>query len=109
MGSCYDSMDEVIFINLFAEEDNAFIEHVINSHGFVEAGKYSNTFWTILHEVGHYFTENMFEEDTEIVYETDDLTAYFNLENEWLATEWAIDFILAHPIISKIFSKAFDI
>lgn len=99
MTSEYDSLNSMIYINL-DEGGEEFLYHIIKQHGFEDARKYSNSFWTVLHELGHYFTENTIEDFPEMPEKT-----YFDDECEFLATEWAINFILSHKIFSQIFSK----
>ena len=67
--------------------------------------------YQVLHEIGHYFTLDFIEEDEDEEMERaicafiDKETAenseaiqdmYFNLEKEWQATEWAIDYANTH-------------
>ena len=78
-----------------------------------DCGFYSLLVWSILHEIGHYYTLDFCDDDSELrlflafcdgsLIEIQD--AYFNLESEWEATEWAIDFIIEHSKLCKFFSK----
>lgn len=95
-------MDEVISIALDEEEDKGFLQHIYSVHGFADAYSYSELFWSVLHEVGHYCTENCLEThkgSDNSVYE------YYEQDVEWNATEWAIDYILCHQKLSNFLSK----
>ena len=106
-GFYYSHKKKTVNIDLTDSEDMGFMRHLSKVHKCSFANEYPVLLWSILHEVGHYFT---FDEDT-LDDETDErivLSAidnkklmrsvaiqnrYFNLESEWLATEWAINFV----------------
>lgn len=84
-------------------EDCGFIRHLTEIHKCKFANKFSLTLWSILHEIGHYETEDFVDFDEEMddrimLYLTEDTVKtnkkiqdkYFNLPSEWEATEWAI-------------------
>jgi hypothetical protein len=74
--------------------------------------------WTLLHELGHYFTLDVWEteeeEETRLMCsliseeEAQSNTAiqdrYFDLSREWEATEWAICFAENNPNITSLLS-----
>lgn len=108
----YESSNCTIYIDLADKNDGGFMRHLRYNHGFTLAYKYSLLMWTILHELGHYFTEDEYEdseEDTEIrnlcslidreISDNDSelQDVYFNLKTEWVATEWAINFVKSNP------------
>ena len=91
--------------------DFGFLRHVRDSHHFNETDVIAPCTWTLLHEVGHSHTwlEDEEEEQMRAILRFMDGTtnpivqnAYYNLENEWEATEWAIKYIRRHPIFIKL-------
>lgn len=114
--TAYDYNEECIYINLAEDLDSfGFRRHLREVHGCEMMKEFSGWTWAILHEIGHHFTLDMCEEDeTEMraicaVIDTDKLTPeiadmYFNLESEWEATEWAIDFVKSHFGLCKCFT-----
>lgn len=114
-------------INITLKEDDpegekAFLQHIALTHKCHFVNEISPLAWTILHEIGHYFTDDyLTDEDREADYEyrkllslgiiPDDYSrpddsideAYFNLPAEWEATEWAINYIKKHPRKCLIF------
>ena len=95
-----DSGKEAIFLNL-NDRNPAFMKHLRKAHHFPQAYNYSEPLWTALHEIGHHFTFDYCKPTTK---EPKSDKAYFNMEIEWEATEWAIAFVKSHRIICKIFS-----
>lgn len=94
-----------------AEDSEDFLAHVRQYHNFHETQLARPLVWVMLHEIGHYYT--LVEDDEEDslrmilnmafeVDETDRRIAYYNLPNEWEATEWAINYIKKHPVFVKI-------
>lgn len=114
----YDYVESCVYFNPNSLEDCGFLRHLREVHGFTDCDKYPLFFWTLLHEIGHHFTIDYCEEDeTEVrtlcamcsneeaeksVYIQD---LYFNLESEWEATEWAIDFVKTNLALCENFLK----
>ena len=96
------------------ENDYGFARHIEEKHFFAEVYNFSAVMWAILHEIGHYFTIDYCVEDDRA---TRALCAlfdnppkaiqdlYFDLESEYEATEWAINYVNAHTALCKLFSK----
>lgn len=108
VGYYYETATNTINVDFTDEtEEFGFLRHLKEVHNCDFAYDYSITLWSILHEIGHYETENEIEEDTDDeelrfwLSMTDKKVAenptiqdrYFNLPSEWVATEWAIDWI----------------
>ena len=100
----------------------AFLQHIALAHKCHFVNEISPLAWTILHEIGHYFTDEQFtdnEQEADGEYRSllalgiipDNYShpdhsiqeAYFNLDTEWEATEWAINYIRKHPRKCLIF------
>lgn len=107
----YESATNTIRLNLHDKEDYGFMRHIKEVHNCEWADEFSWKLWTVLHEVGHFMTENDLTEEEEeeaeeiklnltCVSKKDLLNSvelqdyYFNSPKEWKATEWAINFIL---------------
>ena len=99
----------------FDPNDYGFMRHITNVHGFREAPMYSYTFLRILHEIGHYMTEDKygknkdtrlwFEQNVRIIKDNIHLqNDFYNIREEWEATEWAIKWAKAHPKKAKLLS-----
>lgn len=111
-GSYFDFNSDCIYLDP-KENDCGFLRHLSQVHKCGFSNDYSLLVWSILHEIGHYYTLDFCDDDSELrlflafcdgsLIEIQD--AYFNLESEWEATEWAIDFIIEHSKLCKIFSK----
>lgn len=116
-GTYYDGDTETININLDElNQDYGFLRHLRVVHKCEFCNKYSPLLWAILHEVGHYYTlddyDNEEEEDERIALSLldDDVLhnpmvqdRYFNLPSEWGATEWAIHFVENNAELCKEF------
>lgn len=113
--TCYDCRNDcVIFGNDLGVEDGGFMRHLREVHNCAIADFYSLSLWTILHEIGHHYTIDYAEDDLiarsicaviplDVAAANPDLQdLYFNIESEWEATEWAIDWINSHPNLAKI-------
>lgn len=110
--SYYDIEENRINLNShLRENDFGFFRHIREAHGFTDIAAAVPEVWTLLHEVGHVHTwvedeeEDIWRAALSIVdgsYDTFIQDAYYNLENEWLATEWAINYIKKHPVFVKI-------
>lgn len=111
-GSYFDYDSDCIYLDP-TEEDCGFFRHLTEVHKCSFADKYPMIMWSILHEIGHFYTIDFCEDDYEMrlflslcdgsKIEIQD--SYFNLESEWEATEWAINFIIDNPKLCKKFSK----
>lgn len=110
--------EDTIFIgDKFDNGADYFIEHMVEAHECpVElVNSLSVEMWSILHEVGHFFTWDWEEWDEEqparMVIESvtkkkalmsvesirrKSQFRHFNLPLEWMATAWAIDYAVAH-------------
>lgn len=118
----FDYAENLIRLNLRDDEDFGFMRHLENVHGFKPARQFSEMVWTLLHEIGHYETQDDYDDEE---YEQglniklnlaclppkglrDDeklQDKYFNIVEEWVATEWAIDFVKHHKKLCKKWSK----
>lgn len=96
--------------------DESFISHIKNRHGYRKAREISTELWTALHEVGHTKTVGTVTYNGEVRYALElaqkyggDLQKinemYYELEDEWAATEWAIQFVKKHYILCRLISK----
>ena len=112
--NCYDHMQERIFINPYDLADYGFMRHLREVHNCSFADEFSYRLWAVLHEIGHYHTLDYCESDELLIrgfcalcdgdtVETQDL--YFNLESEWEATEWAMEYIENHKALCRVFNK----
>lgn len=114
--TAYDWTEECIYVNITeACDEFGFLRHLREVHQCKEMKEFSLWTWVILHEIGHHFTLDMCEEDEMemraicAIINTDKLTPeisdmYFNLESEWEATEWAINFVKSHFGLCKCFT-----
>ena len=127
-GSSFEWSTNTIYLDI-NENCDGFMRHLHRAHfsnyesmfGF-HLGLYDfkKTIWQILHEIGHYFTLDFVEEDEDEQTERaictliDKETAennekiqdmYFNLEKEWQATEWAVDYANCHYRKCRFFNK----
>ena len=108
--SYYEYATDTISIDPNPQDDDGFLRHLIEAHECAFALDYPLVLWTILHEIGHYFTLDEFDLEDDM--ETRILCAtisfevardnpliqnmYYDLHSEWVATEWAINFISQH-------------
>lgn len=102
-GFYYDDDQCLINVDLTDNDDRGFLRHLAQVHKCKFVNEFDLIVWSILHEVGHYFT---FDED-DLDNEFNDRLAlsvcegadekiqdrYFNLPSEWKATEWAIKYL----------------
>ncbi len=92
----------------FNDDEFGFNYHLKTAHKCKFADKISNELWTILHELGHYYTNSGIEDEDQAQFVRaicamlgDDIVKgnrevhamYYNLPSEWASTEWAIDFV----------------
>ena len=98
------------------EEDCGFMRHLCEVHGAKWARAIHDDIWTVLHEVGHYHTYSKYA-DSKYEYAVrmkfEELTfdyvnrspkvqdIYYNLPSEYVATEFAIDFVKRHYKLMK--------
>lgn len=88
------------FVQICPKTDSfpSFMDHLVNTHKCSWARDFSQITWSILHEIGHYYTDDPDDENDLIqriyygLVEVED-DEYYNLESEYAATEWAIEFI----------------
>lgn len=127
-GSSFEYETNTIYLDL-NENCDGFMRHLHRVHfgnyesmfGF-HLGLYDikKTVWQVLHEIGHYFTLDIADEDEDEQIERaicsliDRDTAenneqimnmYFNLDKEYQATEWAIDYANYHYRKIRLFNK----
>lgn len=100
--------------------DKCFIRHVKEKHNFPIADNYSFRLWSILHELGHYFNDDVEEDEwakalcavlskEQALNDVEIQDYYYDSPDEFEATEWAIIWIEEHPRLAKLFSKLLDL
>ncbi len=95
----------------FNSDGEEFLAHIKRAHFYENVESFSLCFWTLLHEVGHYMTCSISESEVESYpdYTLSQITfedkTYFDKPREWLATEWAVGYVIAHPVLSYLFNK----
>lgn len=118
-GIYYDTEEErVYFTRNIDDDDCGFLRHMRECHEYgAIADNFSLKVWTILHEVGHYYTIDDCEDDLETralcaMISVEDARAdtkiqdmYFDIDSEFVATDWAIDFALNHKKLCRFFDK----
>lgn len=119
----YESSNNTIYIDLKDTNDGGFMRHLRAVHDYDYAYCFSLLMWTILHELGHYFTQDKYEDSDEdlvtrevcalVPREVSDADPkiqdiYFNLKTEWVATEWAIEFVKSHLSFCIAYSGLLD-
>lgn len=69
------------------------------------ADEFSDITLTLLHECGHWMTKSNFdpEEYEEQCAEVEDMYDYINIPCEYIATEWAINWLKEHSQIAREF------
>ena len=118
--TCFDHDLKAISIGVdFQDDDCGFMRHIKFNHDYPEAEEYSLTLWSILHELGHYFTSNNGYISTEelaeyalcglipreIAENNESIqNMYFDIESEWNATEWAINWIKDNTDLARQFN-----
>lgn len=120
---CYydNELDELGFC--FDQVDEMFDRHIRTEHKFPDIDKINLNLFSLLHEIGHYHTMDECDESEEdeltrtlfsvipyeVAYCDYEITrAYFNLDMEWQATEWAINFCKKHWILVQNLSRKLD-
>lgn len=112
----FDEPAYVILNLLDTNADDLFLDHIEKRHNFKKARKYCPFFWTVLHEIGHIKADT--EEDALAEQERETIVKilcsiadnekdwnsaavlHFEMKSEWDATDWAIDFVERHPLLS---------
>lgn len=114
----------IIRLNLRDDDDLGFMRHLRECHR-CKFRNISSMLWTILHEVGHYATQNNLTlEEEEESYEIKAICAvvpsriaekstkiqdlYFNTPIEWEATEWAIRWVFKNYCLARYYSKRLE-
>lgn len=104
----YEYKKDIIRLNLRDDDDFGFLRHLRETHGCQKLND-KLMLWTILHEVGHYMTQDDITEEEYAVdmatkaicavisKETAELknvqNMYFDAPSEWHATEWAVEWV----------------
>jgi hypothetical protein len=94
--------------------DMGFLRHMRECHKWEP--QFSVMLYSLLHELGHYYMQDCIDENeleirsmcallpVETVLENIEIqNTYFNLESEFEATEWAIEYSVNHRKFCKIF------
>lgn len=117
--SSFEWATDTIYLNL-NENCHGFMRHLRTGHHINDYWRINKNIWQALHEIGHYYTLDFIEEDEDETFERavcsliDKDTAesneqiqdiYFNLEKEWQATEWAVDYANYHYRKCRFFNK----
>ena len=97
-GYFYDEDDLSINIDTTQPDEESFIYDIIKNHKCFYAKKIHIILWSILHEIGHYMTyEEESEEEEKIRFECmlnkRPIMDYYKLNNEFIATEWAVNWV----------------
>lgn len=114
--TAFDFTTNTLYYNAQNTADSfGFMRHLREEH-HADPKLASPGVWAVLHELGHYFTDDFAEDDLQIralCAMCDEETArdskiiqdlYYSIPCEWEATEWAIDWVEAHPRLSSLFS-----
>ena len=106
-GNAYYTAESRINLVVNDFDDCGFMRHLKEFHNCDWADEFGLPLWAILHEIGHWdnegFIENSEEEDNLIfwlsltsqkfAHDTEIQNKYFNITEEFYATEWAKDWI----------------
>lgn len=91
------------------EDDIIFYNNFISRYN--EAKNFSSITLTLLHEFGHWETQDLIDWylDTEERDNVETMNEYINIPSEWQATEWAINWLKDNnnQIIAKQFEEYF--
>lgn len=113
-GIYYETRDKVMVVGKYFDlNDYGFIRHLGSVHKCPKAQDYSYTLWAILHEVGHFKTEEKygdnfanreyFNDNAKYMMRNVSLqNTFHNERKEWEATNWAIKWIGAHPKLARV-------
>jgi hypothetical protein len=112
----YDCDKQTLLVGkYFDPNDYGFMRHLSQAHEYIEGVQYSYTLWALLHEIGHYMTEEKYGTNKELrawfkeysrlmIRDKHCQDRFYNCREEWEATEWAIAWVKAHPKKAKLFS-----
>lgn len=89
-GSYYDPDYETIYFEL-DEDAPFFLEHLKEVHNY--QGVYSNDIFGLLHEIGHWMNEFDNFTSKPLLPGKNEYYRYYNMQVEYFATEWAINWI----------------
>ena len=118
----YDFVNERVCFAPDALTDNGFMRHLREYHTSAEGLDLPILTWSILHEIGHFYTwDEKFEDEDELLEKycythfpcetfeqcVEMQNAYFDMESEWEATEWAIEFAKENLPLVEAFTKYF--
>ncbi len=84
-------------------DSKAFRENFV--HRFPSCADFDIFILSFMHELGHLETEWDMEDDVNLRNEIQDHEKYFNLHNEWIATEWAGNYLTKNHDQMKQFEK----
>ena len=114
-GTYYDNKNKKVTLGLNAWQDECgFLRHLREEHGCKEWNKVNVGVWSLLHEIGHYHTFDYVEDDSftrafcaviplDVAKEYSKYQdLYFNMESEFEATEWAIEWLHKNPWRSRL-------
>lgn len=113
---CYYYYENVVDYSIIVSErmDRMFMDFAKSIGLKVECGVF---ILSLLHEVGHHMTIDEIDDDVykycedvkaNLTDSDEDVMTYFNLPDEKIATEWAIDYINNNFEIVKVFSSHFQ-
>lgn len=119
VGYYFETNTNTINVDFTETDDCGFLRHLHEVHNCKFAYAYPLVLWSILHEIGHYETENEVEETEsdeelrfwlsltgeELAHNTVIQDRYFNLPSEWEATEWAIGWLTDNPTLAEHFKE----
>ena len=97
----FDFVNDCIYFNPTEKNDGGFLKHIVKKHNYKLCPTFSLNLWTILHEIGHYMTTDIIDFDEE----DEENINYFDRQEEWLATEWAINFVKNHYFYCTIINR----
>ena len=104
----FDFETDTLYLCNTQEGEEMFLRHLREKHQCLFVDDFKPKVWTILHEIGHFETAELYDIEEDFAAraafaliptdkadkEMQDL--YFDLESEWQATEWAIDYAARH-------------
>ena len=103
----YDVVNEVVLIprNPYVELHSEFVEPFLDSVRRLggSTSTYCVYYWSLMHEVGHFYTIDDIEEDDSDLRElccalgVESMEMYVNLPMERVATEWAVQWTEGNP------------
>ena len=103
----YDTVNEVVLIprNPYAELHSEFVEPFLDSVRRLggSTDTYCTYYWSLMHEVGHFYTIDDIEDDDSALRElccalgVESMEMYSNLPAERAATGWAVQWTQDNP------------